>query len=107
MCRDYCTETWIEALNSAGVLADSELRKAESIFFLEHIQEAPADLPSTALPLLPPEKVFSIQDPTLDAEASIGAGKGKKTLPSGKHELFRYKQCIFSLLNYFRYQVHK
>ena len=99
MCRDYCTETWIEALNSAGVLVDSELRKAESIFFLEHIQEAPADLPSTALPLLPPEQVFSIQDPTLDAEASIGAGKGKKTLPSGKHELFRYKQCIFSLLN--------
>ena len=99
MYRDYCTETWIEALNSAGVLADSELRKAESIFFLEHIQEAPADLPSTALPLLPPEQVSSIQDPTLDAEASIGAGKGKKTLPSGKHELFRYKQCIFSLLN--------
>ena len=55
MCRDYCTETWIEALNSAGVLADSELRKAESIFFLEHIQKAPADLPSTALPLPPHE----------------------------------------------------
>ena len=55
MCRNYCTETWIKALNSAGVPVDSELRKAESIFFLEHIQEAPADLPSTALPFSPPE----------------------------------------------------
>ena len=55
VCRDYYTETWIEALNSAGVPADSELRKVESIFLPEHILEAPMDLPSTALPLLPPE----------------------------------------------------
>jgi len=55
VCKDYYTETWIEVLNSAGVPADSELRKAESIFLPEHIREAPMDLPSTALPLLPPE----------------------------------------------------
>jgi len=55
VCRDCCVETWIEALNSAGVPADSELRKAEKIFFPEHIQEIPADLPPTALPLPPPE----------------------------------------------------
>ena len=35
--RDYYTETWIEVLNNVGVPADSKLRKAESIFFLEHI----------------------------------------------------------------------
>ena len=33
MCREYCVETCIEALNSAGVLADSELRNAKKIFF--------------------------------------------------------------------------
>ena len=84
VCRDYCTETQIKALNNAGVPADSKLRKAESIFFPEHIQEAPADLPSTALPLPPPKQVSNIQDPTLDAEASTGAGKGKEVLPSAK-----------------------
>ena len=26
VCRDYCKETWIEALNLAGVLAASEWR---------------------------------------------------------------------------------
>ena len=72
VCRDYCTETWIEALNSAGVPANSKLGKAKSIFFLEHILEAPADLPSIALPLPPPKQVSRIQDPTLDAEASTG-----------------------------------
>ena len=83
VCRDYCTKTWIETLNSAGIPANSELRKAESIFFPEHIRKAPADFPSTAQPL-PPKQVSSIQDPTLDTEASIGAGKGKEVLPSTK-----------------------
>ena len=55
VCRDYCTMTWIEALNSAGVFADSELRRVESVFFPKHIREVPADLPSTALPLPPLE----------------------------------------------------
>ena len=50
VCRDYCTKTWIETFNSAGIPANSELRKAESIFFPEHIREAPA----TSLPLLNP-----------------------------------------------------
>ena len=42
------------------------------------------DLPPTALPLPPPEQVPSIQDLTLDVGASIGADKGKETLPSAK-----------------------
>ena len=35
VCRDYCTITWNEALNSAGVSVDSELRKAENMYFPE------------------------------------------------------------------------
>ena len=37
VCKDYCAETWAEALNQAGVPADFELRRAESIFFSEDI----------------------------------------------------------------------
>ena len=33
MCRAYCTQTWEEALNRAGIDASSELRKPESIVF--------------------------------------------------------------------------
>ena len=88
VCRDYCTETWIKVLNNVEVPADSELRKAGSIFFLEQIWEAPADLPSTALPLLPPKQVSSVQDPTLNAETSTGAGKGKEALPSTEDTQF-------------------
>ena len=55
VCREYCDETWMEALNSAGVPTNSELRKAKKIFFLKHIREIPADLSPTALPLPPPE----------------------------------------------------
>ena len=35
VCRDYYIEIWVEALNWAGVPVDSELRRAENIFFLE------------------------------------------------------------------------
>ena len=37
VCRDYCTETWAEALNRAGVPADSELRRTKNVFFPEDI----------------------------------------------------------------------
>lgn len=55
-CRDYCAETWNEVLNHVRVPANSELRKAESIFFPKHIRETPVGLPpTTALPLPLPE----------------------------------------------------
>ena len=33
MCRAYCTQTWEEALNRAGVEASFELRKPKNIIF--------------------------------------------------------------------------
>ena len=84
VCKDYYTKTWIEALNNAGVLADSKLRKTESIFFPEHIWEGPTDLPPIALPFPPSEQVSSIQNLTFDAKVSTRAGKGKEVLPSAK-----------------------
>ena len=33
ICRAYCTQTWEEALNRAGIDASSEMRKSENIIF--------------------------------------------------------------------------
>ena len=33
VCSAYCTQTWEEALNQAGIDASSELRKPENIIF--------------------------------------------------------------------------
>ena len=46
VCRDYCTESWGVAMDRAGVPIDSELRKADNIFFPKDIREIPeSDLP--------------------------------------------------------------
>ena len=75
VCRDCCAKTWAEALNWAGVLVDSKLRKVENVFFLEDIREVPATLP-------PPEPLPSIQAPFLDVDkVPVGAGKGKEVQP--------------------------
>ena len=58
MCRDYCTKSWAVALDQAGVPADSELRRAENIFFPKNIREIsnmvppPTQPPTTQAPLL-------------------------------------------------------
>ena len=33
VCRTYCSQTWYEALNRAGVEASSPLRKAKNIYY--------------------------------------------------------------------------
>jgi len=81
VCKDYCTVTWNEALNSAGVPVDSELRRAKRVYFPEHIREIPIDPSSAALPLPSLEQVPSAQDPTIDVGTSTGADMGKKGLP--------------------------
>ena len=43
VCRDYCSISWAQALNAAGVLADSALRLPENVFFLPEIREILAD----------------------------------------------------------------
>ena len=65
VCRDYCKEVWLEALNLAGVLADSEWREARNIYYPSDIREFLADLPSS--PTLAP---VLIEQP-LTTEASL------------------------------------
>ena len=56
VCHIYCTQTWDEAFNRAGVEASSELRKAENVFYPIAIRtSAPPsnqaeDIPSTTNP---------------------------------------------------------
>ena len=51
VCRDYITMSWGVALDRAAVPADSDLRKAENIFFPEDIREIPdAVAPEEPLP---------------------------------------------------------
>ena len=86
VCRDYCTESYMKALNRAGVPADSELRKAESVFFPKHIREAPTDLPLTTTLSLPPFRQASdTQDLTVGGEIPPRVvGKGKEVPPLAK-----------------------
>ena len=56
VCRIYCTRTWNEALNRAGIEASSELRRPENVFYLEAIrpsvlQPHQADAPSPVINL--------------------------------------------------------
>ena len=43
VCRDYCNISWAQALNAAGIPADSALRLPERVFFPPEIREIPAD----------------------------------------------------------------
>ena len=81
MCRDYCFVTWAATLNIAGVPAESELRKAKKVFYLEHIREIPTDPSSTALPSPALEQVPSVQDLLVDVRTSAGVGTRKEVPP--------------------------
>ena len=41
VARDYCDITWGKALDVAGILADSSLRRPESIYYDSNIRELP------------------------------------------------------------------
>lgn len=78
-CRDYCAEVWVESLNRAGIPADSELRRAENVYFPKDIRKAPVlPPPPIADPFPHLEQSSMVQAPPADAEVSKGDGKGKK-----------------------------
>ena len=54
VCRAYCTQTWEEALNQAGIEASSKLRKPENIVFPLALQIP--NQKETALPVSQPTK---------------------------------------------------
>ena len=79
VCRDYCAETYYQALDWAGVPADSDLRRVDQVYYLEDIREDPTALPPlAALPLPPPEQSLTTQEPSQGTEIPAGAQKEKK-----------------------------
>ena len=90
IARDYCDITWGQALDVAGVPADSNLRRPESIYYDSDIQELPgsgshppeqlaqvSEAPAVDQALLAPVEV-----PT-DSRQDVGQGK-KVEAPQGK-----------------------
>ena len=49
VCREYCLEVWIEALNVAGALANSKWRKSENFYFPENLREVVEAAPEEAV----------------------------------------------------------
>ena len=79
VCKDYCAKTYHQALDRAGVSADSDLRRANQVYYPEDIREDPTTLPPpTALPLPPPEQPLTTQDPSQGTEIPVGVPKEKK-----------------------------
>ena len=79
VCRDYCAKTYFQALDLAGIPADSNLRRADQVYYPEDIREDPTALPPpAALPLPPPEQPPTTQDPSQGTEIPVGVPKEKK-----------------------------
>ena len=71
VCRDYVTESWGVAMDQAGVPIDSELRRAESIFFPVNIWEILDMFPST-------EQLPPTQSPLADAKVPKATRGGEE-----------------------------
>ena len=74
VCRDYITLSWGVALDRAAVPADSDLRKAENIFFPEDIHEI-SDVVAPEEPL--PTKALASDSSMPEAEDAQPAVKDK------------------------------
>ena len=77
VCREYCAETYIQALDWVGIPADSDLRRVDQVYYPKDLKEnTTALLPFAALP------PHSEQSPTIPehsqgVEAPVGAEKEK------------------------------
>ena len=87
VCRDYCSISWAQALNAAGVPVDSTMRLPENVFFPPEIREVPTDAPKASeQPAAIPDAIplVEITGGFEDAEEEKGEGKGKGKKPSSK-----------------------
>ena len=95
VCREYCAETYNQALDRAGIPADFDLRKIDQVYYPEDLRENPTPPPPPAdLPLPPPNKPLPAQNPSQDTEATIGAEKEKNVaaVASQKEEKAKEKE---------------
>ena len=74
VCRDYCAETYNQALDRAGVPTDSDLRRVDQVYYPEDIKEdTAAPPPHAALLPPPPEQSFTTQEHSQGVELPAGA----------------------------------
>ena len=76
VCGNYYAETYYKALDLVGVPADSDLRRADRVYYPKDIREDPTAFPPPAalsLPLL--EQPFTTQDPS---QIPVGVQKEKR-----------------------------
>ena len=99
VCKDYYVETYYKALDRAGVPADSNLRIADKVYYLEDIREDPTALPPpAALPLPPPEQPLTTQDPSQRIEIPTGVQKEKRGDVGSLGQMRRRRINEFNLL---------
>ena len=69
VCREYCAKTYNQALDRAGILADSDsdLRRMDQVYYPKDLKEnttAPPPSDALPLPLPPPEQSLPAQKPS-------------------------------------------
>ena len=77
--REYCAETYNQALDHVGIPANSDLRRVDQVYYPEDLREnTAAPPPPAALPLPPPEQSLTTQELSRGAKLPAGAEKEKK-----------------------------
>ena len=76
VCRAYCTQTWEEALNRAGIDASSDLRKPKNIIFPPALQIP--NQKEAAPPVSQPTEEAQLQHPPSSSQEE--QGKEQETL---------------------------
>ena len=78
VCREYCAETYNQALDRARIPADSDLRRVDQVYYPKDLREnTTVPPPPTALPLPPPKQSLTTQEPSRDTEVLAGTEKEK------------------------------
>ena len=79
VCREYCAETYSQALDRAGIPADSNLRKTNQVYYPKDLRENPTPPPPPAtIPLPPHNEPLPVQKSSQDSELPIGVDKEKE-----------------------------
>ena len=80
VCRLYCAEMYSQALDRAGILADSDLRRTDQVYYLEDLRKDPTPPPPLVNipPPPPPNEPLPAQKSSQDSELPIGVEKEKK-----------------------------
>ena len=83
VCREYCSISWVRALDAAGVPANSALRQPESIFYPPEIRERPEGGQAVSeQELMEPEAVpvpDMAKDPAADSSIEVPPPQPEQT----------------------------